>query len=525
MADANIERAGHYRAYKPRSFTREERDRTTILFGGLTWRHEALLEAIFGNLGYKARPLPNISRKDLDAGKELIDTGSCCPTTFTTGNLINFLKSESSRIGKEETMRRYVFLTVGNCGACRFGQYHTSYEMGLRNMGFEDFRMFLMAQDGLDQGLMGGGGLEITMPFTLGAIWAVLLGDIVTDLEYRIRPYEVSPGETDRTVRESIDRLYEVLRTRPIKGKRWGSLAWHLATGYFTGALREIMAKFEAIEVDWLRVKPKVAITGEFWLQTHEGEGNYNMKKWLEEEGAEVIPPSIAVWLDYMMKSRLDRLKVRIGLDPRVRLKMARLRVLRAIYRWNYNRLRRSVGRIPYGLPCLDDLQSLAAPYYHHHLSGGEGFMLVGKALYYHLYKKSHMVCELSPYSCLPNTMSIGSMAAVQGQYPDLLYAPIEIKGDAEVHALSRCQMILTEAKKRAISEFEYSLEETGLTVEQIRACESRHPELRRATCRIPHKGVAGTAANYVRHLAGLIDAPGRRKVFSDQGLQPEVTR
>jgi len=27
------------------------------------------------------------------------------------------------------------------------------------------------------------------------------------------------------------------------------------------------------------------------------------------------------------------------------------------------------------------------------------------------------------------------------------LYAPIEIKGDAEVHALSRCQMILTEAK------------------------------------------------------------------------------
>ncbi len=60
------------------------------------------------------------------------------------------------------------------------------------------------------------------------------------------------------------------------------------------------------------------------------------------------------------------------------------------------------------------------------------------------------MICELSPYGCLPNTMSIGAMAAVLGKHPDLLYAPLEIKGDAEVHALSRCQMILTDAKKRA---------------------------------------------------------------------------
>jgi hypothetical protein len=37
------------------------------------------------------------------------------------------------------------------------------------------------------------------------------------------------------------------------------------------------------------------------------------------------------------------------------------------------------------------------------------------------------MTCELSPYSCMPNTMSIGAMAAVLGKYPDLLYAPLEI--------------------------------------------------------------------------------------------------
>jgi hypothetical protein len=70
------------------------------------------------------------------------------------------------------------------------------------------------------------------------------------------------------------------------------------------------------------------------------------------------------------------------------------------------------------------------------------------------------------------------------------------------VHALSRCQMILTEAKKRAQADFEEALTKTGLTVERIRKYEARHPELKRATYRIPHRGYCGTAANYVVHLA-----------------------
>jgi predicted nucleotide-binding protein (sugar kinase/HSP70/actin superfamily) len=30
--------------------------------------------------------------------------------------------------------------------------------------------------------------------------------------------------------------------------------------------------------------------------------------------------------------------------------------------------------------------------------------MLVGKALWAYLHKKAHMICELSPYACMPNT-------------------------------------------------------------------------------------------------------------------------
>src|SRR5262245_58451319 len=137
--------------------------------------------------------------------------------------------------------------------------------------------------------------------------------------------------------------------------------------------------------------------------------------------------------------------------------------------------------------------------------------MLVGKALWAYLEKKAHMTCELSPYSCMPNTMSVGAMAGVLGKYPELLYAPLEIKGDAEVHALSRCQMILSEAKKRAQREFEETLEKTGLSIEAVRAYLEAHPDLKRATYRVPHGDAVGTAANLVLHVAAR-RGPSRRQ-------------
>ncbi len=100
--------------------------------------------------------------------------------------------------------------------------------------------------------------------------------------------------------------------------------------------------------------------------------------------------------------------------------------------------------------------------------------------------------------------MSIGAMAAVQDRHPELLYAPIEIKGDSEVHALSRCQMILTEAKQRARREYEAVLARIGRGEAELRAAAARRPELARASAAIPHHGVAGTAANFALHLAKL---------------------
>jgi hypothetical protein len=246
--------ASHYTAYVPKPFTREERETVTILYGGLTWKHERMMQGSLRNMKYNAEPLPNIERADLDAGKELIDVGACCPTIFTTGSLVNFLKKEVAARGKEEVNKKYVYLTAGACGPCRFGQYHESYAMALDGLGLRDFRLFLLAQDELDQGESGGGGLDINMPLSLGLIWSILCGDMLTDLEYMTRPYEVNSGQTEQVLKESVEYLYEVFLNRPDRGEKLGVLTLHLASGYFTSALREVRKKWDAIEVDHLSV-------------------------------------------------------------------------------------------------------------------------------------------------------------------------------------------------------------------------------------------------------------------------------
>jgi len=491
----------HYRAYKPQPFTRKEREHVTVLFGGLHWRAERVIQGAMENLGYKVQVLPVASREDLLTGREVADIGQCCPTSFTTGNLANFLRNEAKRSSLEQVTRDYVYVTAGACGACRFGQYHQSYELALRNVGLDAFRMFLLDQKKFDQGAKEGGGLELTLPFNLGVVWSMILTDVLQDLEYRTRPFEKVPGATDRASRDAVELLYQAMRKRPTRGKKWDALLWHVGTGYFVRAMREVRALYDAVEVDRTRVKPVVKITGEFYLQTVEGEPNHNIHRWLEAEGAEVYPAAVTVWLDYLLRHEAQKHEDQVGIDRYARLKEAAVHAGHRLLRWTYDRMRRALADVPHELPDQYELRRLAAPYYYSRLSGGEGDMLVGKALWAHLGKKAHMTCELSPYACMPNTMSIGAMAAVLGKHPDLLYAPIEIKGDAEVHALSRCQMILTEAKKRAQREYDEVLERTGLGADELQAA-AADPRWSRATWRLPHHGAAGTAANFALHVA-----------------------
>jgi hypothetical protein len=92
-----------------RTFTAAERDFVTILFGGLTWKHEEMIKAVFHGSGYRCENIPTPEVADFQAGKEFGNNGQCNPTYFTVGNLVRYLqKLEQQGLTRQQIVDNYM---------------------------------------------------------------------------------------------------------------------------------------------------------------------------------------------------------------------------------------------------------------------------------------------------------------------------------------------------------------------------------------------------------------------------------
>ena len=85
--------------------------------------HDMLVTGALGGLGYTVQALDCPDNEALRFGKEFGNRGQCNPTYFTVGNLIKYLTDlrDHQGLATEDIIDRYVFLTAGACGPCRFG--------------------------------------------------------------------------------------------------------------------------------------------------------------------------------------------------------------------------------------------------------------------------------------------------------------------------------------------------------------------------------------------------------------------
>jgi predicted nucleotide-binding protein (sugar kinase/HSP70/actin superfamily) len=358
----------------------------------------------------------------------------------------------------------------------------------------------------------------------------------------------VNPGQTDRVLEESMELLHDVMRRRRPwtltaksrnlleklglagTGEYLGKFLNQILGGDLIAALREVRDRFAAIPVDRTRVKPIVKITGEFWAQTTEGDGNFNMFRFLEKEGAQVVVEPIGTWICYLMHQVVQRVRDHKGLSegavlpPKWRLdkhlkinlamykKILQLKIGEAIFKREYNRIIDALGGIAHHLVDQYELQRLGHPYYNSRAAGGEGHLEVAKNIYYSHKGLAHMVLALKPFGCMPSTQSDGAQSAVMSHYKDMIFLPIETSGEGDVNANSRVQMALGEAKAKTKLEFKAALDSTGRTVEEIRAYLEEHPALQSPMDKVPRtQGVVGGAAQFVLHVAKLMKAEGWR--------------
>jgi predicted nucleotide-binding protein (sugar kinase/HSP70/actin superfamily) len=543
--EAGLVRHDHNQFKRPteRPFTKSERGHTTLLFGGLTWKHEKLVQGALEGLGYKARPVPTPNVKAFQTGKEYGNNGQCNPTYFTVGNLVQYLQTlEAEGMSKQEIIDQHVFFTAGACGPCRFGMYEAEYRLALRNSGFDGFRVLLFQQSGGLSQSDTEAGMEMNLDFFLGILNALNCGDVINEVGYAIRPFEVNAGDTDRALDDSMNIMHEVFRSK----RPWNldaGLAKYLGgfsdTAEYVGKfvkqlkgedyvphLKRCRDRFNEVEVDRLRVKPIVKITGEFWAQTTEGDGNFNMFNFLQREGAQVLVEPIGTWIMYMIHQVVQKYKDLKGLDegtvlPPIwklgtrakiewtyRQKVAKLKLAEAIFKGEYHKIVNALGGVAHHLADQYELQRIGHPFYNSRAGGGEGHLEVAKNIYYSNKDLAHMVLSLKPFGCMPSTQSDGAQSAVVSNFKDMIYLPVETSGEGEINAHSRVQMALGEAKNKAKKEFSETLARTGLTLAECKAWVEAHPETKRPMYQVPHtKGLVGMAANFVMHIADRMNA------------------
>ncbi len=464
----------HFHRPKEPTFLASQRSETTLLFGGLTEAHEELFLGVMHGLGYNAQRMPQPDFRDLTVGKEYCNRGQCNPTYYTVGNLVHFLNKLNQTMSKEEIEKKYVFLTAGSCGPCRFGMYESEYRKAVIDAGFENFRVILFQQDGgvgqLDGDGNDGPGLDLNKDFVLGLMKAIIIGDLINGIVNKIRPYEIEPGATLAAKSKSMVLMSDALQhKKPILKN-----------------LRQAKKFFAEVKCDYTRITPIVKITGEFWASLTEGQGNYHFKEWLVEEGAEVKMEPLTTWIEHLLYSReivaqnhrgIEQEDAGIGKGENPYKKEFKLFALRRTLNTFYNVYRGAMGWKANNTVNNRTLANLAHDYYNKHQGGGEAYMEVGSLVYVSKYKKVHMMVSVKPFGCLPSTASDGVQSKVMTDYPNVLFLPLETSGDSEVNFKSRAQMVLFEGKQKAVKEAEAIIKKHNIDVAAVKAFVKQNPQ------------------------------------------------
>ncbi|MGE5186263.1 MAG: 2-hydroxyglutaryl-CoA dehydratase [Acidobacteriota bacterium] len=493
-----VEGQKHWFDEVPRTFTADQREHTTILVCGLTMAHDLFIQAALRGIGYKVMAMDVPDNDALQYGREYGNRGQCNPTYFTVGNLVKYLDGLRDKgMSKDDIVKNHVFVTAGACGPCRFGTYVTEYRKALRDSGFDGFRVLLFQQTGgLKQATGEGVGLEMNPQFFWQVVKAIMIGDCLNALGYRIRPYEVEAGATDRAIencKHILSQCFEHNTSLPL-------------------ALYRVRKTLGAVKVDRTKIKPRVGIIGEFWAMTTEGDGNYGLQRFLEQEGAEPEIQLVTAWLLYMIwQGRYDtkqRSTLR-GYDDAhkeggskfslkgvdVRKRIASLWAGEKVLRGLFQTFAHAIGLYDYHLPDMAEIAEVSHAFYDNNLRGGEGHMEVGKLIQNVAHSKVNMTLSVKPFGCMPSSsVSDGVQSFITELYPQGIFLPIETNGDGAVNVYSRVQMQLFKAKQLAQREVDKALADVGMTMDEVRAYLNKHPSFASAFHRAPHSAGCTTA-------------------------------
>jgi len=402
-------------------FTKKMRKEHTILSPQMSPIHFTLIEQAFRSSGYNLEVLPSVDKKAVEEGLKYVNNDACYPSIIVVGQLIEALKS-----GKYDLDNTSVIISQTG-GGCRATNYIGFLRKALKEAGLENIPVISANLVGLEK----NPGFQFTTSLINRALMAVIYGDLLMRVLYRVRPYEKIKG--------SANVLYEKWNALCLENVKNGNKIT------FRRNMYRIVEDFDNLEINNV-VKPRVGIVGEILVKFHPTANN-NVVDILEAEGAEAVMPDLLDFFLYCAYNENFKYEYLAGSRKSKFMRNAFISIIE-IFRVHAKIALKRSKRFspPESIYKLADGASKIMSLGH---CTGEGWFLTGEMVELIHGGVKNIIC-MQPFACLPNHVTgKGMVKELKRVYPGTNIAAIDYDpGASEVNQLNRIKLMLSVAFK-----------------------------------------------------------------------------
>lgn len=400
-------------------FTKEMKDKHTILAPQMSPIHFQFEEVAFAAEGYNLKILPSVDKNAVDYGLKYVNNDACYPSILVVGQLVEALSS-----GEYDLNNTSVIITQTG-GGCRATNYIAFIRKAIKDAGFGDIPVISLNAVGIEE----NPGFNITLGFLNKGIMALCFGDLFMRVLYRVRPYEKYIGSANRLYEEWVDKCKDIVYRGSYKD--------------FSKAVAQIVEDFDNLEITDEK-KPRIGLVGEILVKFHPTANNQIVDV-IENEGAEAVMPDLIDFFSYGMKSqefKYTNLSIPLSKAVNGRLGIWALDRYRRPMQVALKKSKRftPISNIHEMAEDASEILSLGN-------CTGEGWFLTGEMIELIKNGVPNIIC-MQPFACLPNHVTgKGMIKAIKKHYPESNIVAIDFDpGASEVNQLNRIKLMLSAA-------------------------------------------------------------------------------
>ncbi len=414
-------------------FTKEMREEYTILMPQMLPVHFGMFQKLLVLEGYKVDMLNTNHRGIVDEGLKYVHNDTCYPALLVIGQLIDAIKN-----GGYDPHKVALFITQTG-GGCRASNYIHLLRKALEKAGLAFVPVISVNLSGLEK----NPGFSLTLPLIRKLIYGMIYGDLLVNVANQVRPYELTPGDTDNMLDRWQKRLIDCFQA----GK--GMSRKQMRSNFDT-----ILADFETIPVSH-QEKVRVGVVGEIYVK-FSPLGNNNLEDFLLSEGAEPVVPGLTDFMIFKIFNREVDVNIYGGLWAKKKFCQAFKGYIEDCQKDMIAALKKSRFRAP---GTFEDMHKLVQGYLGDGNKMGEGWLLTGEMLELIHSGVPNIVCT-QPFGCLPNhIVGKGMIRRLKDDYPYSNIVAIDYDpGATKINQENRIKLMLANAKALAKQESERTL-------------------------------------------------------------------